>query len=58
MLCNLYAVKLSMAQQPDLDSKQLKVTVPDLVIKYAQKVDDWVGARELIIKRKPKGVER
>ena len=36
----------------------LRLRFPILVIKYAKKVDKRVGATELIIKRKPKVVER
>ena len=35
----------------------LRLRFPILVIKYALKVDNRVGATELIIKRKPKVVE-
>ena len=35
-----------------------KLWFPILVIKYAYKVDDRVGATELIIKLKPKVAER
>ena len=37
---------------------KLRLPFPILVIKYAYKVDDRVGATNLIIKLKPKIVER
>ena len=37
---------------------ELKLRFPILMIKYAYKVDDRIGATELIIKLKPKLVER
>ena len=37
---------------------RLRLRFPILVIKYALKVDSRAGATELIIKRKPKVIER
>ena len=38
--------------------RKLRLRFPVLVVKYAQKVEDRVGATELIIKLKPKVIER
>ena len=42
------------------DGKQtsLRLRFPILVIKYVEKVDDRIGATELIIKLKPEVVEK